>query len=136
MDASSARDGLLFAWMGRIHTRFRTPATAIAIQGLWASVLVVTGTYRELFIRVIYTEWIFFGLMALGLFVLRRRPGLTRGYAVWGYPVVPALFALFSFVIVLNQVISDPRESLVGLSLVAAGLPVYYLWIRNRKQAP
>lgn len=129
-----ARDGLLFAWMGRIHPRFRTPAVAIAMQGLWASILVITGTYRDLFTRVIYTEWIFFGLMAVGLLLLRRRPGLTRGYVVWR--VVPALFALFSFVIVFNQVISDPGESLVGLSFVAAGLPVYVLWIRNRKKPP
>ena len=129
-----AQDGLLFRWAGRIHPRFRTPAAAIVLQGVWASVLVTTGTYRELFTRVIYTEWIFFGLMAVGLFLLRRRPHVERAYRIWGYPVVPALFVVFSFVIVINQVVSDPGESAVGLALVAAGIPVYYLWAGKARQ--
>jgi len=128
---SMARDGLLFQWVGEIHPRFRTPHKAIIIQAVWASVLVVTGTYKALFIRVIYTEWIFFGLMAIGLFLLRRRPGILRGYRIWGYPVVPALFIVSSFAIVVNQIISDPGESLFGLSLVLIGLPVYYLWLKK-----
>ncbi|MDH5383621.1 MAG: amino acid permease [Candidatus Aminicenantes bacterium] len=128
---SMARDGLLFQWVGEIHPRFRTPHKAIIIQAVWASVLVVTGTYRALFTRVIYTEWIFFGLMAIGLFLLRRRPGILRGYRIWGYPVVPALFIVSSFAIVVNQIISDPGESLFGLSLVLIGLPVYYLWLKK-----
>ncbi len=129
---SMARDGLLFQWMGKIHPRHRTPARAIVIQGLWSSILVASGTYRELFTRVIYTEWLFFGLMATGLFLLRRRPQIRRDYQIWGYPVVPALFIIFSFVIVINQIISNTSESLVGLSIVLIGLPVYYIWAKKR----
>jgi APA family basic amino acid/polyamine antiporter len=128
---SMARDGLLFRWIGEIHPRYKTPHRAIIIQAVWASVLVVTGTYRALFIRVIYTEWIFFGLMAVGLFLLRRRREIERDYRIWGYPVVPALFIVSSFAIVVNQIISDPGESLFGLSLVLIGLPVYYLWLKK-----
>ena len=128
-----ARDGLLFRWAGDVHPRYRTPHKAILIQAVWSSVLVATGTYKTLFTRVVYTEWIFFGLMAVGLFRLRRRPGLIRRTNVWGYPVVPALFVASSFAIVANQIISDPRESLFGLSLVILGLPVYYLWSIRRK---
>src|SRR5262249_52861978 len=62
-----AQDGLLFDWMGGLHPRFRTPAAAIAAQALWSSVLVLTGTYRALFTRVVYTEWIFFGALGVGL---------------------------------------------------------------------
>jgi len=123
-----ARDGLLFKWAGEIHPRYRTPARAIVMQAFWSSVLVATGTYHEIFTRVIYTEWIFFGFMAIGLFILRRRPDLVRGYSVWGYPVVPALFILFSFVVVANQIISDPGDSMSGLLFVLVGLPVYYWW--------
>ena len=68
-----AQDGLLFRWAGAVHPRFHTPHRAIVLQAIWSSVLVATGTYRALFTRVIYTEWIFFGLMALGLLILRRR---------------------------------------------------------------
>lgn len=128
-----ARDGLLFGWVARVHPRYRTPARAIVLQGLWSAALVATGTYRELFTRVIYTEWLFFGLMAIGLILLRKRPDLKRDYRIWGYPVVPVLFTLFSLVIVVNQFISDPLESATGLSIVLAGLPVYYLWTRRKE---
>ena len=131
---SMAKDGLLFRWVGEIHSRYHTPYRAIFLQAVWSSVLVVTGTYRLLFTRVVYTEWIFFALMAAGLFVFRRRPELVRGYHIWGYPVVPALFIIFSFAIVVNQIISDPKESLVGIFLVIVGLPVYYLWTKIHKK--
>ena len=127
---SMARDGLLFKWVGEIHQKYRTPHRAIIIQALWSSILVVTGTYRGLFTRVVYTEWIFFGLMTIGLFILRKRPATIRDYSIWGYPIVPALFIISSFAIVINQVISDPIESVFGLSLVIIGLPVYYIWTK------
>lgn len=159
-----AQDGLLFGWAGAVHPRYHTPHRAIVMQGIWSCVLVATGSYRVLFTRVIYTEWIFFGLMALGLIVLRRRdarhaaveastvasrpdtgglPAEARDagnesrrpyradYHIRGYPLVPVLFALSAFAIVINQVLSSPVESLTGLSLVLIGLPVYYLWARD-----
>ncbi|MCH7666154.1 MAG: amino acid permease [Acidobacteria bacterium] len=132
-----AQDGLLFPWAGKIHPRFRTPHVAIVLQGLWASVLAMTGTYRVLFTRVIYTEWIFFGLLALGVYQMRRRmrrsprdaesrPDTFRA-PVW----VPAVFAFAAFSVVANQVISEPRESLVGLGFVLLGVPVYWIWGRR-----
>jgi APA family basic amino acid/polyamine antiporter len=126
-----SRNGLLFRWFGAIHPTRGTPHRALWLQGIWASVLVLTGTYRALFTRVVYTEWIFFGLMALGLFILRRRTGLRRDYSVWGYPVVPALFALSAFTIGVNQVLTDPVESLWGLGFVLLGVPVYLGWARR-----
>jgi APA family basic amino acid/polyamine antiporter len=126
-----ARDGLLFKWAGAVHPTRGTPHRAIWLQCLWACVLVLSGSYRVLFTRVVYTEWIFFGLMAVGLFLLRRRTGLERGYSVWGYPFVPAIFALAAFAIVVNQVIADPGESMIGLGFVLLGVPVYYGWARR-----
>lgn len=126
-----ASDGLLFQWVGKIHEKYRTPYRSILIQAIWASVLVATGTYRELFTRVIYTEWIFFGLMAIGLFILRKRPGLKRDYSIWGYPIVPIVFIISAFAIVANQIYSDLSECLLGLSLVLVGYPVYYFWART-----
>jgi APA family basic amino acid/polyamine antiporter len=126
-----ARDGLLFRWLGAVHPTRRTPHRAIWIQGIWACVLVFTGTYRALFTRVVYTEWIFFGLMAVGLFLFRRRPELRRDYSVWGYPVVPGLFAVSAFAIVINQVVADPAESALGLGFVLIGVPVYFAWARK-----
>jgi basic amino acid/polyamine antiporter, APA family len=126
-----AQDGLLFRWLGGIHPRYQTPHRAIVLQAVWSSVLVATGTFRALFTRVVYTEWIFFGLMAIGLLLLRRRPGLVRDYSIWGYPVLPLGFALAAFVVVVNQIVADPVSTLSGLALVLAGLPVFYLWARK-----
>jgi APA family basic amino acid/polyamine antiporter len=80
---------------------------------------------------VVYTEWIFFGLMAVGLVLLRRRAGLERGWSVWGYPWVPLVFAASAFAIVAAQVGAEPVESLGGLGLVLLGLPVYHFWARR-----
>jgi len=122
-----AREGLVFRWMGDIHPRYRTPHRAIALQAVWASVLASSGTYRQLFTRVIFTEWIFFALMAGGIFLLRRRPGYAPAYRVWGYPWVPGVFVVASAAIVVNRFVSDPADSVVGLGIVALGIPVYYL---------
>jgi APA family basic amino acid/polyamine antiporter len=123
-----ARDGLLFEWMGSVHPRFNTPHVAIVAQAIWASALVATGTYRVLFTRVVYTEWIFFGALAVGVMRLRRSRTYRPAFRAWGFPVSPVLFAAVCLLIVLNQVVADPRESAIGLALVAAGLPVYYFW--------
>ncbi len=125
-----ASDGFLFEWFVAVHERCHTPHRAIALQAVWASVLVFTGTYRALFTRVIYTEWIFFGLMALGLIILRRRPGVSRQYEMPGYPVVPVVFAISAFAIVANQVAVAPVDSGIGLGLVLCGLPAYAAWVR------
>jgi APA family basic amino acid/polyamine antiporter len=81
-----AHDGLLFRWIDTVHSRYRTPHRAIVLQAIWASILIWTGTYRELFTRVIFTEWIFFALMAGGIFMLRRRNTYRPAYRVWAFP--------------------------------------------------
>jgi APA family basic amino acid/polyamine antiporter len=80
---------------------------------------------------VVYTEWVFFGLMAIGLFIFRKRRGLKREYSAWGYPVIPAVFALSAFAIAASQIISDPVESMWGLGFVLLGIPVYFVWARR-----
>jgi APA family basic amino acid/polyamine antiporter len=121
-----ARDGLLFSWAGAIHPSYQTPHRAIVLQAIWSSVLVATGTFRALFTRVIYTEWIFFGFLAIGLILLRRRPGLTREYSMWGYPILPVIFIVASFAVVVSQVVASPVDTAIGLGIVLLGLPVYY----------
>jgi basic amino acid/polyamine antiporter, APA family len=127
-----ARDGLLFRWAGSMHPRYQTPHVAIVLQAIWSSVLVLTGTYRALFTRVVYTEWIFFALMAASLFILRRRADYRPAYRLWGFPFLPGIFVLSSLAIVLHQLATQPMESLTGLALVAAGLPVYWFWTRAK----
>jgi len=126
---SMANDRLLFRWAASLHPRYRTPARAIVLQAAWASILVMTDTYRGLFTRVVYTEWIFFGLLAIGVIRLRRRADYAPPFRMAGVPLLPLAFAVACAAIVVNQIIADPVNSLIGLAGVAAGLPVYYFWL-------
>ncbi len=128
-----AQDGLLFPWIAKVHATRRTPGRAIALQALWAAVLVATGTYRDLFTRVVYTEWIFFALLAIGVVLLRKRGTYAPRWRMPGVPVVPVVFALVSFAIVANQLRVDPVNSAIGLLMVLAGLPVYAWWMAKRR---
>jgi APA family basic amino acid/polyamine antiporter len=130
-----ASDGLIFRRLGAIHPRFRTPHIAIAAQALWSSLLVVTGTYRALFTRVVFTEWIFFGSLALGVLRVRRRTTYRPAFRAWGSRVLPLVFAAACGAIVANELTAEPRESAYGLAIVAAGLPIYYLWRRVRARS-
>ncbi len=123
-----AQDGLLFRWFGALHPQYGTPHRAIVLQGVWAATLAATGSFRALFTRVVYTEWIFFALVALGLIILRRRVGVTRLYAMPGYPVLPVLFIIASLAVAAGAIVADPLDSTIGLSLVLVGIPVYYYW--------
>lgn len=127
-----AVDGVLFRWAAAVHPVYGTPHRATTMQAAWASVLIATGSYRVLFTRVVYTEWIFFALLAVSLFTLRRRADYAPQYRAWGYPVLPALFIVSSVVIVINQILRTPVEAAWGLSIVLAGVPVYYVWVRRR----
>lgn len=129
---SMAQDNLLFKPVAAVHPRFRTPGRAIALQGIWAAVLVWTGTYRELVSRVIYTEWIFFGLLAVGVILLRRRADYAPQWRMPGVPLIPILFALFSFAIALNEIVSNFWNASIGLAMVLAGLPVYWMWLSGK----
>jgi basic amino acid/polyamine antiporter, APA family len=125
-----AQDGLAFRWMAAVHSLRKTPYLAIAAQAVWACVLVGTNSYRQLFTRVVYTEWLFFALLAAGLFVLRRNRQYQPQFLARGYPLVPALFIIASVGIALNQVRANPRDSAIGLGLLLAGLPVYFVWTK------
>jgi len=127
-----ARDGLFFRWCGNVHPKFRTPHLSLLFQAAWAILLVLLGTYEQLFTFVIFAGWIFYALAALGVIVLRRtRPHLPRPYRVSGYPFVPAVFVVAAAAFILNTVFARPLESGVGAGIVALGVPAYLLWKRH-----
>lgn len=131
-----ANDGVLFRWLGTVHARFRTPHRAIVLQAAWAAVLIATNTFRALFTRVVYTEWVFFALLASALFFLRTRPDYSPVYRLRYHRLLAGLFVACSATIVVTQIVTDPKESITGLLLVLSGAPVYYLWTRQRNQPP
>jgi basic amino acid/polyamine antiporter, APA family len=125
-----AQEGLAFAWLARIHPRYHTPYWAILLQAVWSCALVATGTYRALFTRVVYTEWLFFAMMTVGLLRLHRRAGYKPAYRAWGFPFVPVVFGAAALVVAGIQIAADPVQAASGLGLVVLGLPVYLFSIR------
>ena len=127
---AQARDGLFFRKFGEV-SRFETPGMSILLQGGWAAILSMSGSYVGLFSFAMFAGWIFYGLAVFGVIVLRaKRPELVRPYRMWGYPVTPALFALASAWLVANTLVATPLPSLAGLLLIACGIPVYFWWRR------
>jgi APA family basic amino acid/polyamine antiporter len=126
-----ARDGVMFASVGRIHPRYQTPHVALLVQGVWSIVLASTGSFEQLFTYVVFTAWIFYAAAALAVVILRRKhPDLARPYRVWAYPVLPLALAVAALTIILNALARSPRESGAGLGLVLLGIPAYLLWRR------
>ncbi|HEU4700493.1 MAG TPA: amino acid permease [Gemmatimonadales bacterium] len=128
-----AKDDLFFERAARLHPTYRTPAFALVVQAVWASLLCLTGTYNELLSYVIFASLLFYFLTTLTVFRLRRlRPDAPRPVKAFGYPVLPALYMAAVALIAIDLLV-DPVQrkfSAFGLVIVALGLPVYWLWRR------
>jgi APA family basic amino acid/polyamine antiporter len=130
------RDGLFFAAMARLHPKHGTPAVALVSSGVWAAALAATGTFETLLRYVIFVGWVFYGLGALAVIVLRRkRPDAARPYRVPGYPLTPILFVLSGLAIVVNTVVANPRDGAIGLGATLLAVPVYLAWRGLRRRA-
>ena len=124
-----ARDGLFFKKLADVHPRYGTPALAIVASAAWSMVLAASGTFEQLLTYVVFAGWAFYALAAASVFVYRRRrPDAPRPFRVPGYPVTPLVFIAVSAVIVLNTLISQPTQALLGLGIILLGTPAYYFW--------
>ena len=124
-----AKDGLFFRWCAAIHPKYHTPHWALIVQCIWAVLLVVMGTYEQLFTYVIFAAWVFYALAGCAVIILRRKfPELPRPYRVFGYPWVPIAFVLASTWFIVNTLIEKPVESGLGVLMVGLGVPVYFFW--------
>jgi APA family basic amino acid/polyamine antiporter len=121
-----ARDGYMAARLAALHPRTLVPVRVIVVQAVWSSLLAVSGSYDQLTDCLIFASWIFYGLTASAVFVLRRRrPDAPRPYRTLGYPLVPALFVVVAGWLVVNTALERPVESVTGIVLILVGLPVY-----------
>lgn len=129
----------------RVHPRFHTPANSLLVQGTWASMLVLSGTFDQLTDMLIFVTWIFYTLAAVSVFTLRKRmPDAPRPYRVWGYPATTIIFVAFASMYVLFTLYTDILNyrngssplinSLMGLVWVAIGIPGYLCWSFYRKR--
>ncbi|HMD87452.1 MAG TPA: amino acid permease [Terriglobia bacterium] len=124
-----AKHGLFFPSVGTVHSQYHTPAASLLVQAVWAAILTLTGSYNELLDYVIFAVVLFYILTIAGIFRLRRtRPEAPRPYRAWGYPVLPLLYIAFASFVELALLTHKTLRSFAGLSIVAIGIPVYYLW--------
>ena len=137
--------GNFFKAAGKVHPAFHTPGNAVLILGVWSSLFVLSGSFDLLADMFIFVGWVFYGLVILGLFILRKKmPLAKRPYKAWGYPLVPLLFLLFTVVYIITTLYNDISNyitgktifinSLFGLILTAAGIPFYYYFKRNNRK--
>jgi len=129
-----SRDQLFLKQAG-ILNKSNSPGNSLIWQGVWASVLVLSGTFDQLTDMIIFAVFFFYGATSLGVFILRRKmPDAPRPYKVWGYPIVPALFIVFCMILFCNTIVTRPREAMIGLTLIFSGVPVYWFLNRKKKQ--
>ncbi|MCX6327120.1 MAG: amino acid permease [Bacteroidia bacterium] len=130
-----AKDGLFFRKVGEINKK-GVPGFGLAVQGVWAVLLCLSGTYSNLLDYVIFAVLIFFTLTILAIFVLRvKRPDIPRPYKAFGYPLIPAIYILTTFSIMVILLIYKPNYTFPGLGIVLLGIPVFYLWKRYNKNS-
>ena len=129
-----AHDGLFFSAFGRVSSGTHVPVFSIVLQGVWASLLAISGTYDQLTDCVVFASWIFYALVATAVFMLRRKMSdADRPYKTLAYPFLPMVFVLVASWLVWNTLHTRPLESTVGVGLIAAGLPLYFFFRRTRR---
>jgi APA family basic amino acid/polyamine antiporter len=130
-----AKDGVFLQAAARVHPRFGSPHVSVVIMGVWAiALLVITrGRIGDLLSGVVFADWIFFGLGAASVFVLRRtRPEVPRPYRAWGYPIVPGFFVLAAMFGIVSAYVASLRTSLLGTAILLLGVVVFYVSQRRR----
>ena len=128
------RDGLLFPFTGRVSPRFRTPGGALLLHTAIACAIAITGTFEELYSLYVFSQWLFLGLAAAAVIVLRRTaPDLPRPYRTWGFPFVPLAFIAGCCALTVSLWVARPVRSTIGLALIFAGVPIHAWIVRNRQ---
>ncbi len=132
---AAARDGYFFPSVAKVHPKFLTPSVAILLQfGLATALLLVGGSFRQLFSLAIFSEWLFYMITSSSIFVFRgREPAASRPYKVWGYPAVPVLFVLASAILLYYTFTDNLLNSAMGSLVILAGIPVFYYFRRRRR---
>jgi APA family basic amino acid/polyamine antiporter len=129
---AQAGDGLFFTRFATTHPRFGTPSFSVLIQGVWASMVALTGSFELVATFAIFCAWLFYVLVIVALVVLRwRMPSLPRPYQMMGYPVTPLLFAGATIWFLVTNIRGNALPSLAGLGVLCAGLPVYLVWSKR-----
>ena len=130
-----ARDGYFFDKLATVHPRFHTPSVAIFVQAVMSILLLLLGgSFRQLFSLTIFAEWLFYMIAGSTIFVFRYRdPDAPRPYRMWGYPVLPALFVVVSAALLFYTFTDNLRDSMAGTAVILAGVPIFLVFARRRR---
>src|SRR5258705_1356312 len=134
-----------FSQVAKVHPKYKTPGNAALVMGIWSCVLVLSGSFDVLADMFVFVSWIFYGLVILGLFFLRKKfPDKERPYKVWGYPIVPIIFLLFTTIYIVTTLYNDINNyiegrsifinSVFGLILTAIGIPLYFYFKKKNEK--
>ncbi|MEP6849094.1 MAG: amino acid permease [Acidobacteriota bacterium] len=131
-----AQDGLMFRTLGKLSVT-GVPVRSLIVQGIWACILALSGSFDTLTDYVIFGSWIFYALVTSSIFVFRiKHPDLARPYKAFGYPVIPILFLLVAGWLLITTLVSTPAQSFIGIFIIILGLPVYYYLTRSKAESP
>lgn len=131
-----AEDGLFFRRVAQVSEKTRVPVVAIALQGMAAAIIAVSGTFGQILSYVVSVDFIFFGLTGAALFVFRRRCRAEKvAFEVPGHPFTTAFFVLACWTVVVATVANNPVNSLIGYAILAAGIPACLYWQRKNRAA-
>lgn len=128
-----AQDGLFLSRFAHVSPKTHVPVFSVVTQGIWASVLALSGTFDQLTDSVVFASWIFYGAVTASVFMLRKRTDVPKAtYSTWGYPVTPLLFVIAAIFLLLNTILSSPKETGLGLLFIALGVPAYYFFHKKK----
>ena len=128
-----AQEKAFFHHAAKVHPAFRTPYISMLYSCVWSCILVVSGTFDMLTNLIVFSGYLFFGLVAWGL-VRMKRKGIIQSKVI-AYPVAPIIIILFSLTLVINTMIVETKQSMIGLGLVLSGIPFYYYFKRKSTAA-
>ena len=132
-----ARDGAFFRSMGDLNSRFCVPTKGFVGQAVWSILLCISGGFQALYEYVVFALLLFFAATGFSVFILRRKyPLAHREYRVWGFPMIPLIFISTTLAIFINTLITQPKRSLIGTLVLAAGLPAYFFWRKRARSLP
>jgi APA family basic amino acid/polyamine antiporter len=137
--SAMGRDRVFWRGAGKTHNRYLTPANAIWLHAVWTCLFIISGSFDMLADMFVFITWIAYLFGAIGVLILRKKiPGEKRPYRMWGYPIVPVLFIVFSAFYLIVTVWSDINNylhdrqpvinSVLGLMITAIGLPLYFFF--------
>ena len=128
-----ARDGLFFKFFGSINAKTHVPVKSAIIQGIISCIFVAWLDFDKLTNYVIFSSWIFYGLVTSSIFYFRKKHGVNHeSYKTWGYPILPIVFIVVAIFLVINTIYASPKDSMIGLAIIAAGIPLYFFFRKNK----